>query len=229
MDAVKAVTPQGGRSLGVALKAMIANRAFLYLVASQIMVGIATGVLPVWFPMYLVRAYGLSLPSVGAVMGLLNGVVMLAAFAAAGALTSWLLRRGRGDHWTARIPAIACTVGAPLLLATLIVPSLAACVVLGAVFYLMLFASRPGAFTLSIELVAAQDRGLSASIIVIASAVMGAGFGPLIVGLISDALAPSVGEVQALRTAILVTVPPAVLLAGLFFFGAASRMRRAAA
>lgn len=217
--------PIGERGLAKRLRALFARRDFAFLTASHVAVGVAAGVLPVWLPTYFVRAYEIGLPAVGAVMGLLNGIVMLISFAAAGVLTAWLVRK-RGDHWTAALPAIAGLAGAPLLVAALAGGSFNLSIGIAAVYYTMQFATRPGAFTLSIELVTPESRGLSTAICVVGGSVIGAGLGPLIVGAISDALTPTMGDVQALRVALILIVPPSMALAGLFFWGVTRQMRR---
>ena len=70
---------------------------------------------------------------------------------------------------------------------------------------------------LMMDLVPANCRGMAAAASVIATSVVGSAGGPLVVGMISDALTPSVGEVTALRQA-LIFAPVTLFLGCIPFF-----------
>jgi len=219
MDAQVAL---GERSaLWPTLRRMFAQRAFAYLAISQLGMGLAAGILPIWLPIYFMRAYQLSLPAVGAITGFLNGAVMFVSFGAAGALAAWLVRRDNGDRLVALLPAVACGLAVPLLFASLAAGPLGIALFFATAYFFLQFASRPPAYSLTLDLVAPRDRGLATAIIVIANSVVGAGFGPLLVGMISDRLVPALGDVGALRMALFVTVPAAMALCSASFFGVA--------
>ncbi|HEX8301139.1 MFS transporter [Sphingomonas sp.] len=202
-----------------AIMGLLKGKAFRYLFLSQIGAGIAAGILPVWLPIYFMRAYGLTLPQVGAVTGFLMGAVMLASFTIVGFIGTLTMRRGMSERTMSVIPAVASAAAVPLLCAVLLTGPFATVLALASVYFFCQFATRPAAFTLSIELVPADQRGLSAAVIVIANSLIGAGFGPMAAGMISDALTPSMGEVAALRTALLAIVPAAMALCALGFIG----------
>lgn len=225
MDSEESPKPAGIRpGWWPEILSMLHGKAFRYLFISQIGVGIATGVLPVWLPVYFMRAYALSLPEVGAVTGLLMGAVMLISFAVVGIVGTMAMRRGDGARWLSMIPAAASVVAVPLLCAVLLASPFAIVLPLAALYFFFMFATRPAAFTLSLELVRPDQRGLSAAVIVIANSLIGAGVGPMVVGMISDSLAPSMGGVAALRTALLVVVPPAMAICAFGFLGVVRNM-----
>ncbi len=218
---VNKTAPVISAGLWTSFKILFSRRAYAYLVLSQIAIGFAVGVLPVWLPVYLVRAYSLSLPQVAGTMGFLNGAVMLASFAVAGLLGSFLLRRHQGDRLAVLLPATACLLSLPFLIATLNAGSFSTLLILATIFFFLMFISRPAAFSLSIELAPIEHRGLATAIIVIAAALIGGGGGPLLVGMISDHLTASMGDTRALGMALLMTVPVAITICSLSFYAVA--------
>jgi len=206
---------------------MFASPAFMRITLVGLLMGFAGYGIGIWTPAYLVRSHGMTLQSAGAVMGLLGG-----AMAAVGTLISgWLADSlsKRDPRWRLGVPAIGCLLSIPSGFAffaaeagpswtvgTMVIPQ--------AVALYMLFALTAASWTAPLisslsELVAPNRRATAMAIFNLGLTMVGAGFGPLVVGAISDALAPSMGT-DALRWALASSTVVCYVLGTLVFISA---------
>jgi len=98
----------------------------------------------------------------------------------------------------------------------------------GGVAFAFTMARTPLILTLSANLLPAAMRSTGTLVFLLVSNILGSAVGPLIAGMISDALAPDLGAVAALRQALLWTAPPLCLLGALLAFLPARHMAREA-
>lgn len=174
-------------------------------------VAIATGMLAFagygllnWLPSFFIRIHGLGTGTVGTWFALTLGVGGAIGTFAGG----WLADRlGRKDlRWYLWIVIIATVLAVPLIIATLSVESS---------FIALLCNIYPGAvlalylaplIAVTHGLVDNRMRALSSAILFLVLNLLGLGLGPLVIGLMSDLLAP-VYAVESLRYAMLITIP----------------------
>lgn len=163
----------------------------------------------VWAPTYLRRIHDLSAASAVASFGVATGVLGLA-----GALTGALVldRSNKyGDRWKSLWPAIATIMIAPCILLTTLATSTSATLVgMGCVAFFVAFKFGP-VLAVAQSVVKPRMRALASSVQGFSASILAIGGGPLMVGMISDALHPSLGD-EGLRYALM-------LCAGFAVFG----------
>lgn len=204
-----------------------ASKAFMRIAMAGLMMGFAGYGIGIWTPAFLVRSHGMTLQGAGAVMGLLGG-----AMAALGALLSgWLCDTlaKRDARWRIGVPALGCLLSMPTGLAFYSMPAgeaiaLGSFMIPKAVGYYMLFGitavwwTAP-VYTVLSELIAPHRRATAIAIFNLGLTMLGAGLGPLVVGLVSDALVPAFGN-EALRWALAGSTFGCYLLGMLAFLAA---------
>lgn len=189
---------------------LLGSKAFVRLMLGGLLMGFAGYGIGMWMPAFLVRTHGMSLQMAGAVMGLLGG-----SMAALGALLSgWLCDTlsKRDPRWRLGVPALGCLLAMPAGLAFFAAPAGDVWVVAGmevpkVISYYMVFAltsvwwTAPS-FTVLTELVPVTMRATSMAVFNLGLTLVGAGLGPLLIGMASDALTPMFGG-EALRWSLL--------------------------
>jgi len=154
-----------------------------------------------WMPTFLVRSHGLDPSEVGLALALMTGVVGGLGTFTAGRLADVLARRD--ERWRAWIVAAAKAGYVPFLVAAFLAEDLWMALALYLVpaffggFYLA------PTFALIQSLVSLRMRALASSILLFILNIIGMGFGPQLVGMLSDLFAPSHGR-ESLRMALLV-------------------------
>ncbi len=154
-----------------------------------------------WMPSFLVRSHGLSPTEVGLTLALMNGVIGALGTFTAGKLTDVLSRRD--VRWRAWVVTLGKGGYVPFLAAVFMVDDLTTALVLYTIpaffggFYLA------PTFALIQSLVSLRMRALASSIVLFVLNIIGMGFGPQLVGIMSDWFAPEYGK-ESLRMALLV-------------------------
>jgi MFS family permease len=154
-----------------------------------------------WMPSFLVRSHGLSPTEVGLTLALMTGVIGAMGTFTAGKLTDVLARRD--VRWRAWVVAAGKGGYVPFLAAVFMVDELWLALLLYIVpaffggFYLA------PTFSLIQSLVSLRMRALASSIVLFVLNIIGMGFGPQLVGILSDWFAPEYGK-ESLRMALLI-------------------------
>lgn len=213
-----------------ALRYLVGSRAFVFGVAAGTFVSMNMAVTHTWVPAFISRVHELDQSEIGTLMGFLRGPGGIIG----GLLGGWLTSRlgERNERWLYGVPAIAMLLIVPaqmlllfgesawswqlgLGLETLLVIS-----TIGPLFALLLSASQP------------RTRSVAIALFLFVSNLVGQGSGPLISGMISDALVPSLGA-ESIRFGMLVAVVAALLASVCCFASgrniAADRLRATAA
>lgn len=225
--------------LGTLVRELRASSAFKRITLAGLMMGLAGYGIGIWTPAFLVRSHGMSLQGAGIVMGLLGG--LMAAFGAL--ISGWLCDRlaTRDARWRVGVPALGCVVSLPFALAFYTWPAgeawqLGSLSVPKAVGFYMGFGITAAwwtapVYTVLADLVPAHRRATAISIFNLGLTMVGAGLGPLLVGVASDLLVPYFGQ-EALRWALAISVVSCYgmgLLAFLATLGPYGRERQPAA
>lgn len=185
----------------------------------------------VWMPSFLVRTHGLSIAHAGLVFGLASGLGAVAGAFFSGWLCDRLVQRDA--RWQLRLPMLGVSLAIPIVLGLLAWPA-GGHWQLGTVSvpYPMALALAFGFFaswwpSLSYsavsQMVAPHERGTAAAILNLFITLFGVGAGPLVTGMISDALRPRYGA-ESLRYALACAM--ALMVFTVWFYGLAMRPYR---
>ncbi len=154
-----------------------------------------------WMPTFLMRSHGLSPTEIGLVLALMTGLIGGVGTFSAGKLADVLSRRD--IRWRVWIVAGAKAGYVPFLAAVFMADELWVALVLYIVpaffggFYLA------PTFALIQSLVSLRMRALASSIVLFVLNIIGMGFGPQLVGIMSDLFSAEYGK-ESLRMALLV-------------------------
>jgi MFS family permease len=193
--------------------------AYLWLLAGVSFMGGALYAMGTWMTTMLVRVHGFSIIEVASTVTPLGGVVGLCGIVAAGWFADRLGRRDR--RWRLWVPALVCLVSVPGYVAFLL-GDLPALWIGGLAVVLTFQAAYQGpTFAAVIAMAPEGMRAVSISIVVLFTGLVGQIFGPLVVGMLNDALAAPFGE-DAIRYSLLV-VALCTLFGALCFLAASFR------
>jgi predicted MFS family arabinose efflux permease len=182
---------------------------------------IATAALTGWLASFLVRSHGWSIGAVGTFLALVLGAIGGAGVVVGG----WLADRmgTRAARWRLQVPAIAMLISVPcwaIVFAEVGMPATLIALIIGAA--LLTFHTGP-TFALVQSAVVPSMRPVAAALLLLVVSLIGFGFGPLLIGRLSDMLAATRG-VDSLRMALLV-VPLLYAWAACHYYAAARALR----
>lgn len=221
------IPKQPGRPLRQDLARLGRDRRYVALLATQLFIGLPTGVLPIWYGVMLIRGYGMEVGEAAFASGMLFGVAMLFAYLAGGLVITRAIKQTRRRRYGALIPGVCCILSAPFAVMAFLTHDLTQFVILSTIFLGLTFASRPSAMALALDFAPTECRAVATGVLIIVTSVIGGGLGPVLVGLLSDGLAPQVGPGNALRYALLITVPLGIFLSGLAYLATTAAMKQA--
>ena len=158
-----------------------------------------------WTVPFFTRTFGLEIATVGLLLGFGNGVCSVIGSIGTGVIFDWARRFGPRGPLLVVAAGVTIHFGAGLivLLSGHIVPTVIALCFMGATS-----AMHAGPTTAAIsELAPAQSRGLGFALYTVVSNVVGAGLGPLVIGMLSDSSGGGAGGLRdAMLTVMLVEV-----------------------
>ena len=198
---------------------------FWWICAAGAATSIATYGQGAFWGSYFIRNHGAEITSMGWSMGVLSvvgislgvtkGVAGIMGVIAGGMITDRLVRKDMRGYCT--VPAIALILAAPtfvmVMLAQSFVPAVAL-LIIPVFFSSLIFGPALAAVQ---TMVSPSTRATAAAILFFILTLTGLGFGPLLVGGLSDIFASSLGSAEGLRWAMLATAP-ANLVAGILFW-----------
>ncbi len=165
-----------------------------------------------WVPSFLQRSQGFTETEVGVLLGPL---FLLGIFGAIGGgwIADRLGRRNKAAY--AFVPAVSVALCAPFFLSAVLVTDGGLSLIFIAIPILLGYAWVGPTLAAAQTLTQPTMRATIAAVIAFFNNLIGIGLGPLFIGVLSDALAPSLGESEALRVA---------LACGVAMFGVASAL-----
>lgn len=205
------------------LKAIVAVPGLGWLALGYGMSDMTLACLPIWAPAFLLRSHGVQLAEVGALVG---GPAMIGGIAGnilSGMCATSLIQRSGNRHAGLLVPIVALPIAAPAYALFLFAPSLPVVLVGIAVMNFMLSTALGPCIALAVSLVAPTRRGLTSTLMLIVQTLLAFAIGPLVIGMISDALTPVYGE-DALRYALAIMLG-APLIASLLLWLAYRRIQ----
>ncbi|MBD2702429.1 MFS transporter [Spirosoma sp. BT702] len=190
-------------SLREVLKRLYATKTFVYLaLATGLHVFCLYGVNN-WAPSFLARLHGMKNAEIGALLGPLFGIGGAIGSYAGGLLTDHFGKIDKRQYL--RIPAYAIIVSIPFATGALFLQNTTySLICLGLTAALQSLYLGPS-IAVSHSLVPSSMRSLTSAILFFVLNLVGLGFGPLTVGIISDWLAPSLGN-ESLRWAMSIVI-----------------------
>ena len=181
----------------------------LLLVAAALSNVVSYGILS-WTPAFLMRTQGMSLRELTAWFGLAAGLSFGLGIWGGGAVVSRFAARSPRTY--ALVPGISIAIVAPTFVAALLASSWQASLALLIVPMALSVTFTAPALALVANLAPHNARATASAMLMLVFNLVGMGGGPLLIGMISDAMIPRHG-VESLRIALLWIAPIALLAA----------------
>lgn len=220
--------------LGAVIRELAQRRSFLMFMLGMALLSFMSYGANAFAASFYLRVHGQDIARIGEAIGVgplaVVGLGMGLIGASAGAIGSYLGGR-LGDRWGAQdvrayawIPAIGATLGAGAYIAMFTVPIGALSLALyAAPAFLNNIWNGPALLAVQ-NLAGERARATAVALVLFVGSALGMGFGPLTIGAMSDWFAPTMGEGEGLRRAIVI-VAVVDLAAGLCFWLASRRIR----
>jgi MFS family permease len=201
-------------SFGAVLRLLHSTKIFVILaLASGLHVFCIYG-LANWAPSFLARLHGMKNAEIGVSLGLIFGICGGIGTFVGGLLTDYLGKKDVRSYL--RVPAYAILISIFFAAGTIFLKNnFFSLVCLGGCVFMQSVYLGP-TIAVAHSLVPAPMRALTSAILFLALNLIGLGFGPLVVGFISDLLSPSLG-IESLRWALSVILIVGAASALLFF------------
>jgi predicted MFS family arabinose efflux permease len=212
---------QGTPSLGETLAHLWTQRAFVHLlIGSAVLLFVTNGIFA-WLPSFLDRSHAMPADRVGLVLGLAFGIGGILGTLVLGGVVADRLGR-RDCRWPAWLVSLGAAVLFPcyllLFLTTEARIAMAALVIPAA----MGFFFQGPTLAMTQGLAKPRMRATAGALLLLVGNLVGLGLGPLMVGILSDLLAPTTGA-DSLRQALLL-LSPAALWAAFHFYQASKHL-----
>ena len=179
-------------SMRDALRAIWASQVMRLMLATAAFASSANYGVMIWGTIFFQRSHGLTPGQTGVWFGLVNGIGSGLGVWLGGQLGDWQ-RRKHGKqrllHWS----AIGLIASSPLLLAALLVPDWRLAMVLFLPSILLAWLYVAPYYSAAQGLVPPASRAMASATILFVQNLIGLGLGPLLLGICSDLLKPSLG------------------------------------
>ena len=190
--------------------ALARKPAFRYLIASGALASVAIYGSLVWGTVFVVRFFEWTPGQAGTVFGSLGAVVALGGTWAGGPIADYLSKRDQ--HWQLWFPAMMLLITTPFSVASAFAPTIVILMVANAGEALCRTMSLAPAAAALQRLATHNTRARAAATAGVTGTLIGLGLGPVLVGLISDTLAPQLGA-DSLRYGLVAMIVPQLLAA----------------
>jgi MFS family permease len=212
--------PAQPNSLRDVLKLLYSTKTFVWLsLASALNVFCIYGLLN-WAPSFLQRLHGMTSSDTGTFLGLIYGIGGAIGSFAGGLLTDHFGKKDK--RWYLKVPAYAIIIGIPCAAGAIFLQNNSlALTFLGLCAMLQSLYLGPS-LSVAHSLVPASMRALTSAVYFLVINLIGLGFGPMIVGMLSDLLKPSLG-IESLRWALTIIIFISIISAA-FFFNTAKKL-----
>ena len=193
--------PQPDGGLVKAIRAVWAIPGLPFLALGYGASNMALACLPVWSPAFLLRSHGVQLADVGALVGPPAVIGGIAGGVLAGILAGRLIKRSGNPAAGLIVPIIALPLAIPAYATFLFAPALPVVLVGIAIMNFLLSSGLGPCVALAVSLVQPAQRGVTSTVMLIVQNLLAFALGPLIIGVVSDALLPHLGA-ESLRYAL---------------------------
>ena len=183
----------------VDIATLLSRPAFVHVILGISFASFATYGIIQWLAAFFVRSHGVSLAQIGLFSGLTTGVGGIVGTLTGGTLAGRLIRRQ--PQWDLWLPAVAYAASAPLFVGAVLSPS----VTIAFAFNFLattVAASAGGVALAAVQRFTEPERRATANaLMLMISAIIGVGLGPIVVGVASDRMRPFFGQ-ESLRWAL---------------------------
>ena len=193
------------------------RRSFVWLTVGACCQALSGYAVLAWGPAFLGRVHGMSAAEIGTSVGIVTGVC--------GALGAWLGgvlvdRLSRRDvRWAMWLPAGVSALGFPFAIPFYLSAQPGAAIAAFAPFYLLGAMYVGPLWATAQNLVRPDMRALTSAILLVILNLVGLGAGPLVVGILNDAMAPRLGA-EAIRWSLLAMAATGALATPFFWLAA---------
>ena len=228
-EAVK--PPAIAESFRTVLKDLFSSKVFMLLSAIGLLMGFAGYGIGIWTPSFLMRSHDMTLTAAAATMGLAGGIMAVLGTLASGWLCDKLAKRD--PRWRLGVPAIGCLLAVPTGGAFFLMDIEGALTVKGfnmpyEIGFFMLFSLTAASWTGPInsvlpEIIPPHRRATAIAIFNLGLTLIGAGLGPLFVGILSDTFQAVHGP-EGLRIALAISTVVCYMMACILLILAAYKL-----
>jgi MFS family permease len=198
---------------GEAVRHLFRSRALLHVVLGITTATIMLNGVGIWSYVYFTRTLHMPPASAGLILALCTQPLSFAAILYGGVLTDRLALRD--ERWRTWLPAIVLTASVLPVFGYIVAPSWPSALPLKAMWALTAMTWYGAGYGLVQTLTPAHLRGTMTAIVLLLTNLVGFGVGPLITGVLSDALQPALGD-RALPVGMAVSSLTALWAAGHF-------------
>jgi MFS family permease len=204
-------------SLANTLRFLAGSRTYWMLLLGSMFMGANIYATSAWFPTFLTRVHGLSVPQIASTIGPFRGVLGALGILAGGALAD---RLGRLDgKWRIRVPAIGCLLLGPAEALFLLGERNTAWISGLAVASFLTLVHQGPIFAAAMSVAKLRMRAVASSVIVFFAGLVGQVVGPLLIGALNDRLSAVYHE-AAIRYSLLIVSLCAVAAGAVFWMAA---------
>ena len=205
------------------LKSLASNKVYVRVSLSFAMLTMVGYAMALWLAPIMLRNFEVSLGMVGLYLG---GTYILGGIPGpliGGYLTDYMVKRDA--RWCAWIPAIFVLSSVTTFWFSLSADSLSEFLGFFALTYALFMIPQGASLSMLQSSLGSGERALGMSFTLLVTTTVGLAIGPLLVGLLSDALAATYGA-KALNYSLMATCGTAALIAALFYFWTSTAMPR---
>src|SRR5690606_987481 len=189
--------------LGATFRALLAKRAFVYLLCGMVIYFVIAYGAIVFLPSYMVRVLEVPLAEVGTAYGAVSAVGSLVGTVLGGFLIDRLSKRNLA--WLGWLPAVGLLLSFPIYEAMLLAPTFKMALVFAGLGAFTLNAAIPAMFTCLHAICGSARRAMSVAVVFFFANLIGLGVGPVVAGALSDAFSAIHGPV-GLRYSLLIVM-----------------------
>ena len=220
LDAGEAKDKQA-KDINKTLKSLAANPVFIRISVSFAMLTKLGYAMAFWLAPIMLRNFDVSLGKVGLYLGLTYIAAGIPAPLIGGYLTDYMAKRDA--RWLAWIPAIAIVIVSVALWFCVMADSFEVFLSFFVLAYFVFMIPQGASLSLLQSSLGAGERAVGASFALIINSLIGAALGPLLVGMLSDAMAADYG-VKSLNYALIIVSIGASIIGSIFYLWTARAM-----
>jgi predicted MFS family arabinose efflux permease len=204
----------GYRNFPEVLRYLWATPVLRYTLIGITLCSLFNQTLGAWAPSFLVRVRGITIGQAGLILGLTGGVGGVVGSISGARLSEHLGQKdARWRLWVATAAYLVLPISALTFLYTRSLPIIIVTNLIGSTLGAMHVAPTTAALQ---NLTPMRMRGRAVAVLLLLTALVGGGLGPLLIGAVSDLLAPTFGA-DSLKLAMTAPVAFALLAAGSYF------------
>jgi len=205
-------------SMWDAIKIFVRQPALRHLFIAMTLTGTTASAFQGFAPAYIIRTFELGTAEVGLTYGFAFGVAGVIGTLLSGVLADWLRK---SSQWKAiAMLAVATSIGTPAVILGLLADDYLTFLLCMSIMQIGYVAQGAPAFATIQGAVSPRMHAVSSAILLIGISGIGVSVGPLLTGLLSDALS-SLGPERSLRWGLIILAIPNLWAAGHFLMSAA--------